>query len=419
VTIHASDESGAARPRIALFDWVGGGHHPIYARRFAEALSRRADVLVAAPNETATRLEDLPVETIGLGDPRPASASVPHLSRHGRAVFDQEIELFEQVIARGRPDHIVHLYADAVLPHLLRRRRFRTAVSVLVFTPRAHYPAAFQTPLTTGERLRAWAKDGVIALWRRRSDAHALLTLDQEAARRWAEGTGAAAYWVPEPPVSAPAPVEEHERSGCIVYGALGERKGIDLLTNAVALDNNSLHVTIAGEVNPDFLPLLEGYVSEMRRSGAVIDVRPHPHTEQEGLRALAASSCAVLPYPHHDGMSRLLLEAATVQTPVIVHDRGLLGHLVRRHCLGLAVDCRDATALRRAIHQLAEDPGSQAAHADNLALFASRFSAEIFDRALARVFAGDVEGRRVGRGRNTFRSGSHDGVDCRTRAAV
>jgi glycosyltransferase involved in cell wall biosynthesis len=389
VTILASDGSGARRPRIALFDWVGGGHHPVYVRRFAEALGDHADVVVAAPEETLA-LGDLSAEMIDLGRSRPALGAVSRLRRRSRAVFDEEVKLFERVVAHARPDHIIHLYADAVLPGLVRRPRVRTAVSLLVFTPRAHYPVAFQSPLSARERLRAQAKEGLIALWRRRRDAHALLTLDEEAARRWTQGTGAGAYWLPEPPVSSiSAAAAQRERSGCILYGALSERKGIDLLAKAVALDRMPVHVTIAGEVRTDSWSILEGHIREMRRSGATVDVRTHPHTEEEGLRALSASRCAVLPYPRHDGMSRILVEAASVGTPVVVHDHGLLAHLVRTHRLGHVVDCRDPRALRTAVLDLAEQPVRVHDLAANLARFAGRYSRENFKRAVLAPFFG------------------------------
>jgi glycosyltransferase involved in cell wall biosynthesis len=86
--------------------------------------------------------------------------------------------------------------------------------------------------------------------------------------------------------------------------------------------------------------------------------------------------------------MSRVLVEACSVGTPVVVHDRGLVGYLVRRHGLGHAVDCQDAGSLRRAILELASGDAA-AAYQDNLTRFASRFSPDLFRRALVSVFRG------------------------------
>jgi glycosyltransferase involved in cell wall biosynthesis len=373
--------------RVVLFDWVHGGHHQLYLRRFAEALQPVADVVVAAPDEIVEQLDGLEVGAVRLGTARPPIIANRPLESRRRRVLEEEVRLLERVARDSRPDQMVHLYADPVLPHLVRKPLLPVPLSILLFYPRAHYPDAFQTRLGPGELVRARVRELVVAAWRRRGDAHALLTLDEEAARRWALRRGAPAYWVPEPPVSVPASeIVQDERSGCVVYGALDERKGIELLARAVAIEPTPVSITIAGEASTLFLPSLEAHVAEMRRSGATVDVRSYRHSETEGLRLLAQANCALLPYPRHDGMSRVLLEACTVGTPVVVHDRGLLGYLVRRHSLGRTVDCRDARELRRAILELAET-GAGATYRASLAQFASCFSAERFRRAVAAPF--------------------------------
>jgi glycosyltransferase involved in cell wall biosynthesis len=381
--------------RVTLFDWVGGGHHPIYVRRFAEALRPAAEVVVAAPDETIGFLDGLTVRTISLGAPRPVPPQ-NRLYSDARRVFRDEVALLERVGEESRPDHLFHMYADPVLPLLLRRLRLHPPITAMLFYPRAHYPDAFGTQLSLRERGRANAKDLVVAAWRHRPDAHALLTLDEEAARRWQTRGGAPAYWIPEPPVPiSKGRPPENERRGCILYGALAERKGIDLLARAVALGPSELDITIAGEVGRTFLPRLTELVAEMRESGATVDLQTRRLSEAEGLDAMARARCAVLPYPAHDGMSRVLVEAATVATPVIVHDRGLLGHLVRRHRLGLAVDCRDAATFRRALLELSAEGDTAEAYRESLLRFASRFSPERFERAAIAPFDGASRSNR------------------------
>jgi glycosyltransferase involved in cell wall biosynthesis len=123
-----------------------------------------------------------------------------------------------------------------------------------------------------------------------------------------------------------------------------------------------------------------------MRQVGAAVDVRPYRHSEAQGLEVLAQARCAVLPYPRHDGMSRVLVESSSVGTPVIVHDRGLIGYLVRCHELGHAVDCQDARALRRAILDLMR-ADARDTYAAGLAEFAARFSVERFQEAVLAPF--------------------------------
>jgi glycosyltransferase involved in cell wall biosynthesis len=380
------------RRRIVLFDWVSGGHHPLYLRRFTEALEPSFEVFLAAPEKSVCELADLSVELISLGDARPTPPPMRSASWALRGVAATEVARMASIASSVRADHLVHLYADAILPRLVLSRRLPAPLTIVLFYSRAHYASVFHTQLSSRDRVLAGVKEGFVHAWRRRSDSNAVFSLDEEAVKRWAPRGGVPARWLPEPPVAS---LREHERpaptsrSGCILYGALAERKGIDLLTRAVTLAPTTLHVTLAGWTSPEFRPQLERYAFAMRASGATVDLRARSHTELEGLRALAAAECAVLPYPCHDGMSRVLLEAATVGTPVIVHDRGLLGHLVRRHRLGIAVDCADPRALRDAILELTGSSSRPGEYVKALSRFSARFSRSRFERALLDAFAG------------------------------
>jgi glycosyltransferase involved in cell wall biosynthesis len=118
-------------------------------------------------------------------------------------------------------------------------------------------------------------------------------------------------------------------------------------------------------------------------------------HTELEGLEVLAGARCAVIPYVHTYGMSRSFLEAASVGTPVIAHRHGLVGHLVRKHDLGLAVDCDDPGALRDAILHLSRDPDPARRYEGSLARFCAAYSPARFREALLACLDG-TELRRL-----------------------
>jgi glycosyltransferase involved in cell wall biosynthesis len=375
--------------RLLLFDWAEDGHHPVYVRRFAEALGSSMEISIAAPDSMMTELVDLEAEMIPLGRPRPAIDG--RLRRYTRHVARRELGLLAHAAHHASAHHVLHLYADAVLPRLATIPSRGIRLTTLLFYPRAHYPDAFGVPLPFAQRVRAAAKEVAVAGWRRHRDAHAVMTLDEEAARRWSAKRGAPAYWVPEPTVERAPPVPASDRSGCILYGALADRKGIDLLARAIGSDPTPIRVTVAGEADPAFLPRLRELLAEMSRGGASVELRAHRHTETEGLHALASARCAVLPYPRHDGMSRVLVEACSVGTPVIVHDYGLLAHLVRRHGLGLAVDCSDSRAFREALTALTTNAEATERYAPALSGFAARFSRERFAAAVSKPFRDDA----------------------------
>jgi glycosyltransferase involved in cell wall biosynthesis len=280
-------------------------------------------------------------------------------------------------------DHTVHLYADHVLTHLTRTAPLPGAISIVLYYPRGHYSVDYGTRLPLNDRAIALAKEWAIRRWRKRSDAHCVLTLDEGAARRWAKMRGAPAHWLPEPPVLAiPSEERQVERNGCILYGSLHPRKGIDLVAQAVTRERTPIRLVLAGAVVDGYGTDLELQVNAMRAAGVTVDFRPFRHSELEGLRALASARCALLPYPRHAGMSRVLLEACSVGTPVVTDNFGLLGHLVREHRLGLAVDTADPLALRGAVLSLTADDRS-GSYSEPLAEFAARFTSGRFRSAL------------------------------------
>lgn len=365
--------------RVALFDWSTGGHRPIYVRRFVEALDGSAEIVLAFPQETLDAVGHLGVETISLGDARPAFGRRP-LRR--RVVFPEEVKRLRSVAVEA--DQTVHLAADHALFRLARTAPLPSPLTIVLYHLRAHYGALYGTPLPLSDRVIARLKDRAFQRWRLRPDAHSILTLDEAAARRCANSDAAPVFWLPEPPVATlPASRWPSERNGCVLYGALAPRKGIDLLAAALSSKPTGVRLTLAGVVDPpDYFPELERLASDMAEAGVDVDLRPRQHSEVEGLEVLASASCVVLPYRRHAGMSRVLVEACSVGTPVIADRFGLLGHLVRTHDLGVVVDSTDAAALRGAILDLT-DSQRAASYSNALARFAERFTPDRFREAL------------------------------------
>ena len=374
--------------RIALFDWTVEGHHELYVWRIAEALRARFDVVAVVPEALADSLAAAGIEVLALPDARPPIDPERPVPAQYRELAAAELDRMDAVVGRLRPDHVVHLFADRLLREWVGRPSCGAPVTACVFYPAWHYRSLFGTPMTPREVTRARFYQALLAIWRRRGDAHAVFCLDEEATRLLHGSRGAPVHWLPEPPVPSsllapPRPA----RDGCVVYGQLAERKGIGLLSDAVTAGPTPVRVTLAGAVEAGFEKGLDAYVAAMHGAGAEVDLRAWPHSEQEGLRVLAGGECAVVAYPHHHGMSRVVLEAASVGTPVIAHDRGLIGHLVKKHRLGLALDCTDAGALRSALLTLGK-PGAAQEYEERLARFAAMYDARRFEEAVSAPFA-------------------------------
>lgn len=372
--------------RIVLFDADASGHREPYIRRMVAVLHDLMDVTVAVPDELAERLADIPADCLATGPARAPGTFRP-LDRRLPRRIEAELSQFDRAIAAARADHAFHLSGDSLLRWLLRRPVGSVQLSLLIFRPRVHYPAKLGSPLTRREAAVGRVFELMLRRWRRRSDAQAVFTLDPIAASRWSRQSGAPAIWFPEPPVLSTAPVVGGaDRDGCALVGSLTSRKGIHLLAAASSLPVGS-RVLLAGPVASGYGRELASHASALEARGVRVELRDRNHSEAEILHALAHARCAVLPYPRNFGMSRVLLEASVARTPVVVHDFGLLGHLVRTCGLGRAVDCTDAEALSVALRAYLEDPNASDHHRAQLERFAERFSAAAFASALRRPF--------------------------------
>ena len=374
--------------RVLLFDWTAGGHHPVYLAKAARALSGEAEVVVAAPDGLVPGLTSLGIDARSLGQARPPlDMSRPAAEQH-RELALREIDLLRATCEAVRSDHVVHMYADPILRRLVEAPPLPLPTTLCIFFPRAHYPSAFDASLSPWETARAHFLEHLVRRWRRRSDAHALFTMDPVAARRWAGRNGAPVYWFPEPPVEVPAQLDGGvARTGYLLYGTLARRKGLHLVASAIAEGVTPLKLVLAGEVEPGYERELDACVHKMVGAGAAVELYPGRLSEEDCLRLLHSAQGALVPYPRHYGFSRVLLEAATAGTPVLAHDFGLVGYLVRRHSLGVAVDCTDATRFRAVLLDLLQDADLSGRYRSGLSSFAAQYSESRFRRSLLAPF--------------------------------
>jgi glycosyltransferase involved in cell wall biosynthesis len=360
--------------RILVFDHLSGGHHGLYVEQYASVLSRAHDVVAAVPQDVAFELHGKTYDV----DPLPTAETADVLGWYRTRMA--ELGLLRRAIQRVRARHVLHLFADSLLPVLVGCR-LDAQLSVLLFRPRAHYRGLYGDPMRFSDRGRGWIYDAALQAWRHRRNAHAVLTLDPDAARIWAGRGGAKAFFVPEPPVRAPRPKTREPTFDCVLFGALAARKGLAFVVRALTIDSTPtpLRLAIGGLVRQAYQSRLDAEVRELRNAGVDVKLSLRRHSESETIELLAAARWALLPYVGHYGMSRTLLEAAYAGTPSISHDRGLVGRLVRENRLGVTVDCEDPRKLRRAILDLVGERGARRRYADALRAFADRHSEDRF----------------------------------------
>jgi glycosyltransferase involved in cell wall biosynthesis len=242
--------------------------------------------------------------------------------------------------------------------------------------------AAYGLDLTKNERIRAIFQEYLVWRWRRRVDAATFLVLDEATAAAWSGRRNMKVFWLPEPPVIESRPRsgtdgDPQPRSGFLMFGAIDHRKGLDQVCAAVVDGGQRFRISIAGPVSPDYRSTVERAISMMQRAGAHVELIDEHLSEDEALSLMRATRCVLLTYPRHLQMSRVLLEAAVAGTPVIAHSQGVPGWLVRKHCLGLSVDCSDPRVLSKAMCEILDADIAQ--WTLPLAGFAARYSASAF----------------------------------------
>jgi hypothetical protein len=368
--------------KICLFEWNAGGHHNFYARAFAEALAPVADVVVAGSNPLLDAMADTSVETHSLGPSRPRPAPEP--GRDKQSLAKRELALLREAIAATEPDHAVVLFADPVLRWLAAEPPFPCRISIFIMFATAHFPRAYDLPLSPRERASALFKELNIRRWRRRPDAQEIFGLDAEAVKGWQRRRGAPARWLPEPELEVkPSPLPPGEKHGSFMFGYIDERKGMDRISAALADDGEGVELSIYGEVAPEFRDGLDAELDKLRAGGVLLDTdfRRVPYTQ--AMERMASARCALLSFGWRPSGSRVLLEAAVARTPVVVGNDSAVGRLVERHGLGITADPNDPRALGEAILTLVRDPEAGQSYHENLRRYAEdlhgdRFPAEV-----------------------------------------
>jgi len=369
--------------KILLFDLWNGGHNHIYFERFCEALDGHS-LYIVAPDPVLERLGNVEAVLISSGK---TMRQAPPFGSDQKAFWnrpvDDEARLIEAVCAHIKPDRFVHMFADHLIPKWSSDLT-TCATSFLLFFPFNHYPLYFKSDLSEEEIVRGLQFENATTLWRNLKSTKSVLTLDPFAAELWNQTRGVPVHWLPEPPVR---PLKESRdrviQNDIVFFGALAQRKGLSRLAQAVRQANLKINIVIAGWIEqPGYEDELMRDVEKMRSAGANVELQLNYHTETEILYLLATSKCAVIPYWRHFGMSRVLLEACSVGTPVVIHDFGLLAHLVRKYDVGRAVNCDIPHDFAGALLQVMDD-SSNGKYAVYCRRFAELFTPDCFSAAV------------------------------------
>jgi glycosyltransferase involved in cell wall biosynthesis len=206
------------------------------------------------------------------------------------------------------------------------------------------------------------------------------MSLDEYAVANWRRSHPEQAQWWPEPPASRSTGAARKE-GHLVVFGSLAPRKGITELLDALLLTERARSLTLAGRIDPGFRSEIENAVARVRDRDLDVQILDDWISDEVATDLLATASLAVIGYSRHYGMSRVMLEAAAVGTPIVGSNFGLIGKQIRDHGLGVQVDVADAAAFASAIDEVLERGPDH--YSSGLDVFASQYSDDARHKAI------------------------------------
>lgn len=364
---------------LMLFDLSIRGHHPSYIRHLIqywqaqelrgrlvivvspEFLQEHAEVVALAALEPQSTVKFVAIQAAEAEALRSRKSA---LNRMIRAL--QEWRLLATYAARLEASHCLVMYFDTYQLPLALQRPFPCPVSSIYFRPTFHYPTLTRTTPNWKEQLQQWREKWVMrqVMHHRRLDT--LFSLDPFVIphlRQLSHQTQA--VHLPDPvEVAAPVALSQVEalrqhlgieagRRVLLLFGALTERKGVFPLLEALA------------ELPPDCCQQICLLLVGESKIAAQIDAQLVKLRQAQPLQAIAhyqfvpeaavqvyfhLADLVLAPYQRHVGMSGILLQAAAARKPVLSSDYGLMGAMVHRYGLGLAVDATRPAAIAEGI---------------------------------------------------------------------
>jgi glycosyltransferase involved in cell wall biosynthesis len=364
---------------LMLFDLSLRGHHPNYIQQLIlywqhqqtfqrlcvvvspNFLEEHSDVVeCAAPLGKAVRF--VPITQ---AEKKALKAGKSGIARNIRNV--QEWKLCCQYAKTLKVDHCLVMYFDTYFLALATGWQPTCPFSGIYFRPTLHYGNFSGMEQIAPSGFPQWREAFILQRVLHRKRLKTVFCLDPffEPAQQNLQ-TQAKTIFLPDP-VDLSAFAQEPDsslrsrlgidadRQIFLVFGALSGRKGIFQLLDAVAQLSEEhcrrLCLLLVGE--SAIQAQLEERILSLCAKHPVQVVRRYEFIpDHEIPQYFKLTDIAVALYQRHVGSSGILLLAAAAQKPVIGTDYGLMGELVRRYQLGIAVDSTQPAAIATGIQQ-------------------------------------------------------------------
>jgi glycosyltransferase involved in cell wall biosynthesis len=371
-----------------LFDLALGGHHGNYIRYLIDDACQQSvvstidivvlpqfldihcDTVAAIASYHQPTINIVPIaadEVAALGD---RSSGLSRLQRNFR-----EWQIFCKYARNLQTTHALLMYLDTCELPLAVGMQSPCPFSGIYFRPTFHYGMfANHHPDSTKWRLRQRKQQ--LQQWRNRITLDRILQHPQlqtvfcldpfAVAALKTDGDRAKIVTLADPVESAPSTALdlaayraqlgiETDRRVFLLFGALDGRKGIYQLLEAIELLPPALSqqmcLLLVGKTAATERANLERQIVALRQHTPIQIIECYDFIpEEEVSNYFQLADTILAPYQRHVGMSGILLLAAAAGKPVLSTDYGLMGELVRRYKLGIAVDATQPSELMQAL---------------------------------------------------------------------
>lgn len=188
----------------------------------------------------------------------------------------------------------------------------------------------------------------------------------------------------------------EADRKVLLAFGILADqRKGTRQLLEALHLLEPELCqkicILLVGEPFPEGQATVESWLANVRQSLSVQVITQFGYvSESEVPVYFQLSDIVMAPYQKHPGMSGIVLLAAAAGKPILSSNYGLMGELVKRYGLGIAVDTTDRAEIARGLTRLISEPLTDLCSPQGMATFTELNSPEKFASAIFETICED-----------------------------
>lgn len=373
-----------------LFDLALGGHHGNYIQHLIDYacqqpvvgaidivvlqqfLDIHRDTVAAIESHQQPTINIVPItadEVVALGD---RSSGWSRLQRNFR-----EWQIFCKYAQKLQTTHALMMYLDTCELPLAVGMPSPCPFSGIYFRPTFHYDTFANYHPDRKQRLQQWRNRFTIDRILAHPQLETVFCLDPFAvAALTAERASTKIVTLADPVGSSPstsldlaayrAQIDiEADRRVFLLFGALDGRKGIYQLLEAIELLppelSQQMCLLLVGKTNAAERVDIEQKIAALRQNMPIQIIECYDFIPEDEVVAYFQLADVVLaPYQRHVGMSGILLLAAAAGKPVLSTDYGLMGELVSKYQLGLAVDATQPSELMLALTRcLTEAPAT------------------------------------------------------------